>query len=148
MKYYLTHGSDSTLSGPQKEKDLRLKSAQYQLIQGILCRKNYDGVFLRCLEKRDVEKVLSELHDGPAGGHYGGDTTAQKILREGYYWPSLFKYAHAYARKFQQCQTSVEEKIKLLSPYNLSSSNSPSNSGGWTLSGRSIQTHRSCINTS
>jgi hypothetical protein len=54
---------------------------------------------MRCLETRDVEKVLSKLHDGPASGHYGGDTTTHKILKVGYYWPSLFKYSHAYVRK-------------------------------------------------
>jgi hypothetical protein len=52
---------------------------------------NYDGVLLRFLEKEDVEKVLRELHDGPTGGHFAGETTSHKILREGYYWPTLFK---------------------------------------------------------
>jgi hypothetical protein len=56
MKYYLTHGSTPHYLDPKKKRALRLKSTQYQLIQGILCRKNYDGVFLRCLEKRDIEK--------------------------------------------------------------------------------------------
>jgi hypothetical protein len=65
MKYYLTHGLNPPYLDPKKKRDLRLKSAQYQLIHGILCRKNYDGIFLRFLEKRDVEKVLSKLHDGP-----------------------------------------------------------------------------------
>jgi hypothetical protein len=60
-----------------------------------------EGIGERFLEKRDAKKVLSELHDRPTGGNYGGDTTAHKILREGYYWPSIFKYAHAYARKCQ-----------------------------------------------
>ena len=85
---------------------LRLKSASYQLVEGVLFRKNYDGVLLRCLEKEDAKKVMSELHDGPAGGHYSGDTTAHKILRAGYYWPTLFKDAHAHVRKcdiFQRC---------------------------------------------
>ena len=36
---------------------------------------NYDYVILRCLEKSKAEKVLQELHDGPAGGHYAGDAT-------------------------------------------------------------------------
>jgi hypothetical protein len=117
MKYYLTHGSAPHYLDPKKKRALRLKSSQYHLIQGILCRKNYDGVFMRCLETRDAEKVLSKLHDGPTGGHYGGDTTSHKILRAGYYWPTLFKDSHAYARKFQQCQMSVErEKKCFLSP--------------------------------
>jgi hypothetical protein len=85
MKYYLNHGLSPHYLDPQKKRALRLKSAQYQLIHGILCRKNYNGVFLTCLVKRDVEKVFSELHNRPVGGHYGGDTTTHKILRAGYY---------------------------------------------------------------
>jgi hypothetical protein len=48
--------------------------------------------------------VLSELHAGEAGGHFGGDTTAHKVLRAGYYWPTLFKYAHTMSRKCIICQ--------------------------------------------
>jgi hypothetical protein len=116
MKYYLTHGSNPHYLDPKMKRVVRLKSAQYQLIQGILCRKNYDGVFIRCLEKRDVEKVMFELHDGPAGGLYGGDNTAHKILRPGYYWPSLFKYSHVYARICQQCQKSAGREKKVAFP--------------------------------
>ena len=73
----------------------RLKSASYQIVEGILVKKNYDGVLLRCLEKEDARKVMIELHDGPAGGHFFGDTTTHKILRAGYYWTTVFKDAHA-----------------------------------------------------
>jgi len=61
--------------------------------------KNYDSILLRWLEKTEAEKVMQELHHGPAGGHFGGNTTAHKILHAGYYWSSLFKDAHYYARK-------------------------------------------------
>ena len=46
-------------------------------------RKKYDEVFLRCLEREDAEKVVKQLHDGPTGGHFSGDTTIHKILRAG-----------------------------------------------------------------
>ena len=64
----------------KQRRALCLKSASYQIIEGILFRKNYDGVLLRCLEKEDAKKVMTDLHDGPAGGHFLGDTTAHKIL--------------------------------------------------------------------
>ena len=67
------------------------------MIDGVLFHQNYDNVLPRCLEKDDVDQVLTELHDGPEGGHFGRDITAHKLLREGYYWPSLFRDAHAYA---------------------------------------------------
>jgi hypothetical protein len=69
------------------------------LINGILFRQNFDGVLMRCLEKDEAEKVLLELHAGEASGHFGGDTTAHKLLIVGYYWPTLFKYSQALCRK-------------------------------------------------
>ena len=59
------------------------------------------------------------MHDGPIGGNYSRDTTTHKILRAGYYWPTLFKYAHAYVRKCDTCQQSggIHVKaIRLLQP--------------------------------
>ena len=68
-----------------KKRTLRLKAKQYQLIDDVLFKGNYDSVLLRCLEKTEAQKVLQELHNGLAGGHYAGDDTAHKILRAGYY---------------------------------------------------------------
>ena len=83
LKYYLTHGSSPNHLDAHKKRALRLKSAQYQLIDGVLFRKNYDQVLLRFLEKDDAEHILTELHDGPAGGHFSKETTAHKVLRVG-----------------------------------------------------------------
>eukprot|EP00253_Pinus_taeda_P034443 PITA_34443 len=99
-----------------KKRALRLKAKQYQLINDVLFKINYDSVLLRCLEKTEAEKVLQELHDGPAGGHYAGDATAHKILRAGYYWPTLFKDSHSYMRKRQICQTTAGRQRKLSMP--------------------------------
>jgi hypothetical protein len=59
---------------------------------------------MRCLEKDEAEKVLLELHAGEDGGNFGGHTTAHKVLRAGYYYPALFKYAHALCHKCVICQ--------------------------------------------
>jgi hypothetical protein len=36
------------------------------------------------------------MHDGMTGGHFLGDTIAHNVLRDGYYWPTLFKDDHVY----------------------------------------------------
>jgi hypothetical protein len=59
---------------------------------------------MRCLEKEKAEKVLLELHEGEAGGHFGSDTTAHKVLRASYYCPMLFRDTHALCRKCIICQ--------------------------------------------
>ena len=75
---------------PRKKRALRLKSDPHLLFDNVLFWRNSDGVLLRCLDKDETEVILKELHSGPAGGHFGGETTVHKILRDGYYWPTLF----------------------------------------------------------
>eukprot|EP00253_Pinus_taeda_P002507 PITA_02507 len=79
-------------------------------------QENYDSFLLRCLEKPEAQKVLQELHDGPAGGHFRADTTAHKVIHAGYYWPTLFRDAHEYVRKRRNCQTSSGRQRKSAFP--------------------------------
>ena len=99
LVHYLQEGLLPEHWNSKQRRAMRLKSASYQIVEGILFRKNYDRFLLRCLEKEDATKVMTYLHDEPARGHFSGDTTAHKILRAGYYWPTLFKDAHAHVRK-------------------------------------------------
>ena len=77
---------------------------------------NYDGVILRCLECEDADKVLKLLHDGPVGGHFTGNTTAQNILRDNYYWPTLFMDYHTYARNCKTCQMRAGREKRVVVP--------------------------------
>jgi hypothetical protein len=58
--------------------------------------------------------VLKELHYGPVGGHFAGNTTAHKILRANYYWPTLFKDAHTHARNCKTCQISAGKEKRTI----------------------------------
>jgi len=97
IRFYLTWGSCPEHMDASWGRALNLKSNQYHLANDTLYKKNYDGIWLRCLEKDDVDHVLKEMHDNPAGGHYGRETTTYKILRARYYWPTVFRGSHAYA---------------------------------------------------
>ena len=59
------------------------------------------------LQKDDADKVLEELHDELAGGHFGGEMAIHKVLRARYYWPTLLKDAHAFARIRQVLKVNV-----------------------------------------
>ena len=80
----------------------------------IMCysEKNYDSILLRCLEKTEAKKVLQKLDDGPAGGHFGENATAHKIIYDRYYWPTFFKDSYDYVRKCKICQTASRRQRK------------------------------------
>ena len=119
LVHYLQEGYLLEHWNSKQQRALHLKSASYQIIDGLLFRKNYDGVLLRFLEKEDVKKVMIDLYDGPVGGHFSGDTTSHKILRAGYYWPTLFKDAHAHVKKCDICQRCGGRQSRAAGPLKL-----------------------------
>jgi hypothetical protein len=79
---------------------------------------------MRCLEKDEAEKVLSEIHVGEASGHFSGDTTTQKVLISGYHRPTLFIDAHALCCKcmiFQKVVGRVKKEAFPLHPVTIDS---------------------------
>ena len=66
-------------------------SATQLNISDTLYRLGADSVLCRCLTFKEAERVLNDCHFGAYGGHMFGYATAQKILRAGYFWPSIFK---------------------------------------------------------
>ena len=77
---------------------------KYCLIDDGLGWKDPNKFLLRCVNKDEAEKLLKELHSGYCGGHFAARSTAHKILRAGYYWPTLFADTHRYVRSCQPCQ--------------------------------------------
>jgi hypothetical protein len=54
IRFYLLHRTAPRNLDPKNIRSLRLKYTSFQLIKDILFRKNFDNVFLRCLEKRGI----------------------------------------------------------------------------------------------
>jgi hypothetical protein len=48
--------------------------------------------------------VLNDCHIGACGGHLSGLETTQKILRAGYFWPTLIKDCIESVKKCHPCQ--------------------------------------------
>ena len=105
--FYLIHGNSPPTLDFKKCRTLRLKATPYHFVDNVLVCKIYDGVFLSCIEKLEVDILLVDLHAGLAGGHYSGETTSHKVLREGYYWPTMLKYTYNIVRKCEPCQKCV-----------------------------------------
>jgi len=51
----------------------------------VIYKRNHNGVLLKFLEVQDSERVLHDIHDGPTGGHFKGNTTMHKVMRVGFY---------------------------------------------------------------
>ena len=48
--------------------------------------------------------ALKEVHSGLYGAHTSGILLTQKILRVGYYWPTIEEDSYDFVRKCLPCQ--------------------------------------------
>ena len=74
------------------------------IIGDALYRRGVDSILRRCLTLEEAEAVLNDCHSGAYGGHLSGLAIAQKILRVGYFWPSIFKDCMESVKKCHPCQ--------------------------------------------
>ena len=58
-----------------------MHSIPYVLVDGVLFRKDINGVQLRCIKSDQVDKMMKEFHDGPDGGNFLARTKEMKIMR-------------------------------------------------------------------
>ena len=68
-----------------KARFLKLKAVNYKILDKYLYWKNSSGLLLKCLPEVDADRIVHEFHEGEFGGHLSWKTTANKILRSGYY---------------------------------------------------------------
>jgi hypothetical protein len=102
--FYLRHMTCPDHLVDHQRRALRLRASKYVLTEDGLGWKNPDGIILKCVNHDDSQRIIKEMHSGLCGGHYAPRTTAAKIMRAGYYWPSLFKDVHIFVRACQECQ--------------------------------------------
>ena len=67
----------------------------------------------KCFPENDAENIKHEFHEGECGGHLYWKATANKILRAGFYWPTLFADVKKFVTSCHKCQI-IEGKKKLL----------------------------------
>ncbi|XP_074299223.1 uncharacterized protein LOC141630282 [Silene latifolia] len=102
---YINWLRDRTLPKDRKEaQSFRIKASRYILIDNVLFRKSLDGPCLRCLNKEQAETVMQDVHGGECGNHAGGRSLSNKILRHGYFWPTMRMDAVNHAKRCESCQ--------------------------------------------
>ena len=74
------------------------------MIEEALYHKGADKIWEICVRDFEKEVALREAHCGIDGGHYAGETTAQKIWNSVLWWPRILKDAINYYRRCDLCQ--------------------------------------------
>ncbi|GJV82339.1 reverse transcriptase domain-containing protein [Tanacetum coccineum] len=83
----------------KKARAVRHKAARYTMINGTLYKKSFLGPWLRCVRPLQANYVLREIHEGSCNMHSGPRSVVAKVIRTGYYWPTMHMDARNLIRK-------------------------------------------------
>ncbi|XP_057545948.1 uncharacterized protein LOC130824941 [Amaranthus tricolor] len=113
MELYIKFLQNQTLPHDENQaKMLRKKARWFELHEGTLYKKSYTHPLLKCVYPKEGNYILREIHEGGCGIHQGVRTVIGKVLKSGYYWPSLREDAETLVKRCPKCQyhSKIERK--------------------------------------
>ncbi|XP_020201881.1 uncharacterized protein LOC109787736 [Cajanus cajan] len=91
--------SGATSTNLSEAKRLRTQASKYVVIAGQLYKRGFSTPLLKCLNSAEADYVTREVHEGICGLHSGARTTVSKLLRVGYYWPTMNTDCAAFVKR-------------------------------------------------
>ena len=99
---YLKDGSPP--EGKDEARKLKVQLTRYVLLNEVLYKRGFSQPYLRCLLPDEANYVLREVHEEACGNHSGARSLIHKVVRAGYYWPTIQADAKAYVKACDQCR--------------------------------------------
>ena len=88
---YLKNGV--LLDGKEAARKLKVQAARFVLIKDVLYKRGFSRPYLRCLGPEEADYVMGEIHEGIYRKHSGSRSLVHKLIKAGYYWPTMQKDA-------------------------------------------------------
>nr|KYP45267.1 Transposon Ty3-I Gag-Pol polyprotein [Cajanus cajan] len=99
---YLKHGilPDNKVEASK----VKNKSCNFTIEADELFKRGFSMPLLKCLDTDQAKYVMDEIHRGICGMHSGARSMAVRVIRDGYYWPTMRSDCKAYVQKCEACQ--------------------------------------------
>ena len=85
-------------------RKLKVQVARFILVKDILYNRGFSRLYRRCLVLEEADYVLREVHKGICRNYSESWSLVHKLIRVGYYWPTIQKDAHVYVKAYDKCQ--------------------------------------------
>jgi hypothetical protein len=93
-------------------RKVRIKAPQYRLIGDHLYRRYFLSPWLRCVRPKQASNIIFKVHEVSCSLHAGPQSIVSKIVKLGYYWPSMHRDAMDIIHKCEACQ--IHSKVPRL----------------------------------
>ncbi|XP_021827212.1 uncharacterized protein LOC110767855 [Prunus avium] len=102
IRDFLTNGTLPT--DKAEARRLKLRAARYTMLEDRLYKRGFSQPLLKCITPDQGRELLQEAHEGICGDHSAAISLTTKILRRGYFWPTMNKDAKRLVQTCKPCQ--------------------------------------------
>ena len=89
---------------PNEAKKIQKRAARFTVLNDELYKRDFSQPYLRCIEEEEAKYVLEEVHGGICNDHMGAKSFVRKVIRAGYFWPTMQQDAADFVKKCDSCQ--------------------------------------------
>ena len=89
IKVFVESSSLPSGTSAVDSKTMACLASKYVLVAGHLYRRSYKQMLLCCVDKKEVDTLMLQVHVGTCGPHLNGVLLAKKIILQGYYWSTM-----------------------------------------------------------
>ncbi|XP_050260341.1 uncharacterized protein LOC126705384 [Quercus robur] len=76
------------LQDVEEARKVRKRAARFRILNDTSYKKGFSMPYLRCVNK-EAKYILMEIHEGICRDHAGPRSLIGKVIRIGYFWPTL-----------------------------------------------------------
>ncbi|XP_022843135.1 uncharacterized protein LOC111366655 [Olea europaea var. sylvestris] len=105
MQPIMVYLKDQSLPASRRELGkLRKRAAHFVLHEDVLYKRGFASQLLQCVGGEEAMYIFREVYKGIYENHSGGMALAHKVLRQGYFWPTLKRDTCQFVQKCNKCQ--------------------------------------------
>ena len=91
-------------SDPTEARKVKVRWSRFTILNDELYKRGFSQPYLKCLDLGDAKYVLREIHEGVCGNHFGPHSLVGRVVRVGYFWPTMQRDVAQIVQKCNKCQ--------------------------------------------
>ncbi|XP_075670318.1 uncharacterized protein LOC142640110 [Castanea sativa] len=92
---------------PQEAKEakkIKKRAVRFTILNDTLYKRGFSMPYLKYVDEEEAKYILEEIHEGVCGDHAGPRSLVSKVIRTGYFWPTMQVDTIELVKKCDKCQ--------------------------------------------
>ena len=73
----------------EEVRKVKKRAARFTILNDALYKRGFSMPYLKCIDESEAKYILEEIHEGICRDHASPRSLVSKIIRIGYFWPTM-----------------------------------------------------------